>query len=62
MVQAANLSGDWVLWQQAASLIDQPPDARVYVLDSKGQVRFGDGQAGRIVLAGRSHVTPRAIS
>lgn len=60
VVNAPNLRGDWVLWHQVASLTDQPGDARVYTLDAKGRVRFGDGQNGRIVLAGRDNI--RAFS
>ena len=60
VVTAPNLRGDWVLWHQVASLTDQPGDARVYTLDAKGKVRFGDGQSGRIVLAGRDNI--RAFS
>ncbi|MEP4962846.1 MAG: hypothetical protein ABJU19_26645 [Roseobacter sp.] len=60
VVTAPNLRGDWVLWHQVASLTDQPGDARVYTLDPSGKVRFGDGQNGRLVLAGRENI--RAFS
>ncbi|MCG6986330.1 MAG: hypothetical protein LJE61_14150 [Thiocapsa sp.] len=58
--EVPNLPGEWVLWRQVDSLLDQPADARVYLLSSDGRLRFGDDQNGRIVPAGRDNI--RAFS
>ncbi len=43
------LPGDWVLWKQVVDPGDEPAGARVYALDeATGEVRFGDGEHGRI--------------
>jgi hypothetical protein len=63
-VVAADLEripGTWVLWRRADSLIGQPRDARVFVLEpATGRVTFGDDQSGRIPPAGRDGI--RAFS
>ncbi|MHB9833305.1 baseplate J/gp47 family protein [Paraburkholderia terrae] len=52
-----NLPGDWVLWEQVVDPGDERPDARVYALDeATGEVRFGDGQHGKIPPAGRDSI------
>jgi hypothetical protein len=48
---------DWVLWKQVADPNDESPDARVYALDeSRGIIRFGDGQHGMIPPIGRDSI------
>jgi hypothetical protein len=51
-----NLPGKWILWNQVNSLQDQAGDARVYLLNPDGRLRFGDDQNGRIVPAGRDNI------
>jgi hypothetical protein len=51
------LKGDWVLWTQVVDPNDEPADARVYALDEgSGEIRFGDGQHGRIPPIGRDSI------
>ncbi|MGC1953779.1 MAG: putative baseplate assembly protein, partial [Gammaproteobacteria bacterium] len=55
-----NIPGDWVLWKRVDSFIGADGHARIYRLDPvSGEVRFGDGQQGRIPPAGRDAI--RAI-
>ncbi|MEZ5875585.1 MAG: hypothetical protein R3D30_12440 [Hyphomicrobiales bacterium] len=54
--EVPNLPGQWVRWTRVESLADQPGDARVFLADASGTVRFGDGQNGRLVLAGRDNL------
>lgn len=43
------LPGDWVLWKQVVDPGDEPAGARVYAMDeATGEIRFGDGEHGRI--------------
>jgi hypothetical protein len=58
--EVPNLSGIWVLWQQVDSLREQTGATRAYQLNPDGRLRFGDGQGGRIVPAGRDNI--RAFS
>jgi hypothetical protein len=55
-----NLPGQWVRWRRVASFADQDGAARVYLASASGQVTFGDGQFGRLPLAGRDNL--RAFS
>jgi hypothetical protein len=51
------LPGDWVLWDEVTDPLDEPATARVYALDeSNGEIRFGDGQHGRIPPIGRDSI------
>jgi hypothetical protein len=51
------LDGDWVLWKQVIDPDDEPDTERVYALDeTKGEIRFGDGQHGRIPPVGRDSI------
>lgn len=51
------LPGDWVLWEQVIDPDDEPASARVYALDeATGEIRFGDGQHGRIPPIGRDAI------
>ncbi|MGZ8296881.1 MAG: hypothetical protein ACXWU4_06910, partial [Allosphingosinicella sp.] len=52
-----NLPGEWVLWRQVGTFVDEDGDARVYRLDpATGEVRFGDGRRGKIPPAGRDSI------
>jgi hypothetical protein len=52
-----NLPGEWVLWRQVGTFVDEDGDARVYRLDpATGEVRFGDGRCGKIPPAGRDSI------
>ena len=51
------LPGDWVRWDRVIDPGDALPAARVYALDeSNGEIRFGDGQHGRIPPIGRDSI------
>jgi len=51
------LPGDWVRWERVIDPGDESPAARVYALDeSNGEIRFGDGQHGRIPPIGRDSI------
>jgi hypothetical protein len=51
------LPGDWVLWERVTDPGDASAKARVYALDeSNGEIRFGDGQHGRIPPIGRDSI------
>ena len=51
------LPGDWVRWERVIDPGDEPAAARVYALDeSNGEIRFGDGQHGRIPPIGRDSI------
>jgi hypothetical protein len=48
-----NLPGDWVLWKRVIDPADEAPTTRGYSLDdATGEIRFGDGQHGRIPPVG----------
>jgi hypothetical protein len=52
-----NLPGDWVLWRRVIDPLDEPPTERAYALDdATGEIRFGDGQHGRIPPVGRDSI------
>ena len=55
-----NLPGQWVRWRWVDSLTDQTGDDRVFLANAGGKVTFGDGQNGRLPLAGRDNL--RAFS
>ena len=55
-----NLPGQWVRWRWVESLTDQSGDDRVFLANASGKVSFGDGQNGRLPLAGRDNL--RAFS
>jgi hypothetical protein len=56
-----DVQGDWVRWRMVDSFADQEPGARVFRLDpSTGEIRFGNGRAGKIPPAGRDAI--RAVS
>ena len=51
------LPGDWVLWRQVTDPDDEAATERVYALDeTKGEIRFGDGQHGKIPPTGRDSI------
>ena len=51
------LPGDWVLWKQVIDPDDEPATERVYALDeANGEIRFGDGQHGKIPPIGRDSI------
>jgi len=51
-----NLPGQWVRWSRVESLTDYNGDDRVYLLGSDGKIKFGDGQNGKLLLAGRENI------
>ena len=52
-----DLGADWVLWNQVVDPADAEADDRVYALDeTRGLIRFGDGQHGRIPPIGRNSI------
>jgi len=60
---AEGLPGDWVLWKQVIDPDDEPDTARVYALDeTSGEIRFGDGQRGRIPPIGRDSIVAFAYA
>lgn len=57
------LPGDWVLWKQVIDPDDEPDTERVYALDeTSGEIRFGDGQHGRIPPIGRDSIVAFAYA
>ena len=53
----SGLPGDWVLWKQVVDPGDEAAIAPVYSLDeASGEIRFGDGQHGRIPPIGRDAI------
>ncbi len=56
LIDPPNLPGKWVLWRQVDSLQNQSADARVYLLNPDGRLRFGNGRNGRIAPAGRDNI------
>lgn len=47
----------WVRWQEVADFYDSTPRDRHYVLDRlTGEIRFGDGQTGKIPPQGRQNI------
>ena len=51
----------WVRWQERPHLLFSGPDDRHYVIErSQGQIRFGDGQRGRIPTTGVNNILARS--
>jgi hypothetical protein len=51
----------WVRWQERPHLLFSAPEDRHYVIErSQGQVRFGDGQRGRIPTTGVNNILARS--
>lgn len=47
----------WVRWQEVPDFYSSTPSDRHYVIDrQRGQIRFGDGQAGKIPPRGRNNI------
>lgn len=56
-VEAAGESGFWIRWHEVDSFFDSNSRSRHYVVDrTLGEVRFGDGRAGLIPVAGTANV------
>ena len=51
------LDGSWVLWKEQPDLLSSGPHDRHYAIDrATGEIRFGDGNQGRIPPAGVDNV------
>ena len=49
--------GRWVRWREVADPDDEAPGERVYALDDEtGEIRFGDGEHGRVPPIGRDNI------
>jgi hypothetical protein len=55
--ETGRLGTVWVRWQEVPDFYSSAPNDRHYVIDRQlGQIRFGDGQAGKIPPRGRNNI------
>ena len=55
--EAGKVEGAWIKWHEVPDFYGSGPSDRHYVLDRlAGEVRFGDGQAGKIPPQGRNNI------